>query len=655
MKRVERHSTLVVWLLIASCELSLRGGDDRDAGAPYVIGRDAEVSTRDAESRDSGHASADASVHEPDSGALSWPDASDQDAGPIECVVDASTPAPSTEEYCAQCGAREQNLCCVAGGACCVSQLELRAQLSFATCLDGNQACELPGVGFGPGPITYLDHSFIPAVSSAERSGFVLERAIAADERFGLVATVRIGDHADCTECADFVGIGVAADVLTGVALPDFSVTASSVLGQLIVATGAKSLWTMPVTPGDHEVELRRDPTGAAELWVDGSERASFRVTLPGGSLWPLMFGRTDERLTLEARARVKSVLVETSRCETTSAWGEHAPLWADSPGLGDRRAPSVVTIANERWVAYESAGVIRTARVTNPKEMEDSPLTLEPTAEGFETRALSDPEWVMERGGLSLYYTAVDLDGLRSVARASLGAGTPFTVGQRAQLLAPALLGARELFAPSVTRDPSGGLWLLCTAMDNDGTSRLVLLAAKEEGDAGPNFDLSTASTVLAASKGSDASGFTALGSAEIIYRRGQYQIYFAGSRMGTWAVGLLLSSDAKEFWKAGSVLTGTSGSGFDESGVLDPDIIEDGGSLRLFYTAYTVDTQSKSILSHWQIASVSRSADAVCAGRDCGKHSDCAPPSMGGQCVCALGFVPDDEQGCVASPVAH
>lgn len=569
----------------------------------------------------------------------------DADAGIGECRAETS-PAPALE-YCARCGNTPGNLCCTAQGVCCADAFSELPRLDFGRCVDGN-VCKVPGGPFGPTQVSYAAGAWIPA-ASADRSGIMLNGTVQSGARIRIGARLQISARAACDGCVELVGVGLAVDPEKNVATPDLSIVASSELSQLLIATGSKILWSTPIDAAPHSYELERDPDGSARFRIDGQQRAALRIPLTASSLSAFTFGRTDERVPPEARSRVRLAYAGSARCERTADWDEDTPVTLQLAQV-EVRAATLVSLLGVRWLAYESAGTIYTVRSdATPDAFTASGPPLAPGEQSFESRSVGDPEWVVENDGLALYYTAVGVDGVRSVGRARFDGIVPSKAPERAALLGPAQLGTREILGPSVLREPSGILVMVVTALDADGTARLILLESRKATRDAPGFDPSTARTLLTVRKGATKDEFTALGTADIVYRRGHFQVYFSAMNSGARVISLLVSNNLSDWVSAGVVLTG-SGIGLEGWNIEDPETFVDGDALRLFYTAYQIGKDGQQVRAFSRLGYVSRTSAPICGGLDCGAHTDCLGFDLGSGCACALGYVLGNGQ-CVPS----
>jgi hypothetical protein len=138
------------------------------------------------------------------------------------------------------------------------------------------------------------------------------------------------------------------------------------------------------------------------------------------------------------------------------------------------------------------------------------------------------------------------------------------------------------------------------------------------------PEFDFAHGTPLLSAGKRAPNADFAAIGTGDIVHRRGQYQVYFAGSNAGGWTVGLLVSSDLQRWLSAGSVLSGMKGS-FVQAGVQDPEAVVEGDNLELHYSGSSTDDSSKDLRARWQLGRAARNGNAICSGVDCKAGTDC------------------------------
>jgi hypothetical protein len=128
-------------------------------------------------------------------------------------------------------------------------------------------------------------------------------------------------------------------------------------------------------------------------------------------------------------------------------------------------------------------------------------------------------------------------------------------------------------------------------------------------------------------------SSRFSSLGGADLIRRRGQYQIYFSAVAAAHWGIHMLTSSDLSTWLYAGPVLEAQSTNDIDAVGARDPDVVDSGGRLSLLYTAYR-KTESSNAGTETQLVRASRTGTAICAGVECAAGADC---NRDGDCTTA------------------
>lgn len=370
------------------------------------------------------------------------------------------------------------DLCCVAQGICCVSELAALPRLSFDACADGASPCDLPATEFGSPPGSYLAHSYIPAPSPNQRSGLIMQGALDPGMRLRIAARMQLAAASGCSSCAELVGIGLSAEPGNDQArelTPELSIVASSQLSQVLVAAGAKTLWSAAIDTRAHDYELEHDPNGTTRLRIDGVVRASLLVWLPSTPLKALIFGRSDPGVQAGMHTRLAEAHAGSARCEETAAWPERVAL---TPADLDARAPSILQQAQgARLLAYESAHAIYlTPWRSADTNVEAGSPALSAGESDFDAAGVADPELALEGDAVELYYTAIARDGTRSLGRALLSLQASSPVLERKQLASPAKLGLRELFGPSVLSVSPKEKYLLATASTTDGTTRLAL-----------------------------------------------------------------------------------------------------------------------------------------------------------------------------------
>lgn len=557
----------------------------------------------------------------------------DDDGGVAQCEAPREVTRRASLDYCERCGA-ESASCCVVQGLCCREEWGELAPLEFDACESGAATCDLPASAFGPPDASYQSGAYVPAASTSLRSGLVMRGSVDASDRIRFGARLIRSDPKACPSCAELVGVGLSRQSVPDDAsnlAPELSILVSSELSRLLLASGSTTLWSVAIDAEPHDVALERDPDGDARLSVDGLVQTVLKVPLPVGPLYPMVFGRSDPRIDRARSARVDSAFASSMRCERTAAWDERRaeklPEGRDLPNGGRWRAPSLIALEGAgRWLAYESGGAITALNLEDPAQ------SLE--FAGGVAAKLADPEWVVEGDRLALYYTAVGADGLRSLARARFGSMRPEEATEHSQLIAAGMAGSLELFGPSVAKGRDGELLLLATLVDLDGSQKLVLMS--NLGDASePRFELQTAQTVLVVERRAARQDYAALGSADLIYRRGQYQVYFAASSASRWAVSLLTSLDSQQWLSAGVVLEGVAGSSLDDSGVEDPETFVEGDTFNLYYTAHSAANPTTSELERWTLARASRAGRAICGGTECAEQADCALDGERLQCT--------------------
>jgi hypothetical protein len=575
--------------------------------------------------------------------------ASDDDAGsdmPPLCEPPEAT-SVAAQEYCGGCGAAHTPLCCVVQGLCCGDKSFEPLRLDFDACQDAAAECRLPAIAAGAGTAQFYARGYVPAPNDSARSGLILDGQLDPQNRIQIGARLQLNDPKTCPSCMELLGFGLAFEPVQDNLIPELSIVVSTERSQVLIATGSKAVWSEAIDAGSHDYVLERDPDGLARLRIDGAVHVALKLALPNQRSRAVVFGRTDARHALQDRARIDDVFAGSVACERSADWTERSAITLGTTDLVDRRAPSVIAFGAERWLAYQASGIIYTARSTSDPAIYSQVQELGRSGAPFDAHGLDDPEWVQEDRGLALYYTAIDDSGVRSLGRMGFTQGPGSAPREQEQLLAAKDLGMRELFGPSATRDPGGNLVLLATAIDSDGDTRLLILRGLPTvGGGSQRFDRDSRKNVFAVGKRSTKSEFTALGSADLVYRRNQYQMYFAGLSAGRWVTGLLISEDLETWLASGIVLSGLPSAAADVPGTQDPDaLIEDNAALSLHYTGFSYDDKATKPRGVLRLERATRIAHAICAGVDCGENTECGPAG----CVCARNYVLDGKGACV------
>jgi hypothetical protein len=350
-------------------------------------------------------------------------------------------------------------------------------------------------------------------------------------------------------------------------------------------------------------------------------------VAVPDAALRAILFGRTDPKGSAATSARIEDVRASAARCIETRNWPMSAPLSFKVTQTA-ARAPSVVISDGARWLAYEINGAIHVAKAdaASADTYTETNLALVAQSDGFDAGGVRDPEWMLEAGGLSMYYTASDTSGRRSLGRVAFAGATPGVVIAREQVVDPKLLGLEEVYGASLTRAADGAWLLLSSALDARGATSLVLLRQAHGRDGRVSFDLTKHSTLISVDKRPTHSEFSALGTADLVYRHGHYQAYFSGLSAGAWVVGLLVSGDLVG-WLSAGVVASVPNANSDSGGMQDPDVLVEADTLNLHYATYSVDNSSSKPTSRWQLTRIARLEQAICRAQSCAPHMDCTP----------------------------
>jgi hypothetical protein len=600
-----------------------------------------------ASEQDSGPAARqDAAV--PDGAVPATPDENDARFGAAACY-DFEDNNDDGHVDCEESACTRQPICCVGSSdAACCTPLPSTV-LVPASCAPGSTvaACFPIATVFGlPEPVL-RDGAIVPNGNDRFDSGLVL-RAIVDPrvERVTLAAGVLAA--ASCTGCVDHVAFGItsAPQVLGATSLvdPDVALIVSNASQEVRLLVGDRLAWIADLAgvrgalPMDAPIpfSLEAAPDGEIVARVAGAvvARATYR---PRGPAHVVIWGRSTNPGPLDPQASIVELDVTTDVCDSpASAQRRDAPILPDDvtpslwAGVARVTAPSVATWvdgmgAPQGAMAYELDGRIHVAgRISDGRYRTSTDPRLatnaiiRPETDPWRLGGVGDPELVRGEDEWTVYYTAIDAEGVRRVARAT---GVPGHLWQfpthqivRGPGTEAELEGTTVGFDSPTYLAPSGSETQGYLAM-----RRHALVRDPETGEPAPTTeivlfrvepDLSVADAAAPAGvflrsetgvgteaarfvhrAGGPASRFDAdeVAGPSLVRYRGVLRMYFAGRRSTRWVIGVLVSQDGL-YWRLandGAPILAGRGAGYDALSVADPEPVVEEDQMFFYHSA--------------------------------------------------------------------
>ncbi len=469
--------------------------------------------------------------------------------------------------------------CCVATGACCqptAGEAGLPSELDFQQCAGEEVAAcgagDATAAAFGPAEPVIVDRGLVPNGNAVIEGGVLVgdpvnlsSTRVELSVRFSLP----IGCGATCLQSA---GVAFTASTPDTLVDADIGLLLSGSRNEVSVMVGNAVAASFDAGTDATVWRLVLSPEGTAEVFRDEVSQGVFEFDAAGLTQAQLViFGRNLGAIS--SSAAVASLDVQSSLCDSPSAWEDRMPLevtfqGTGVPGHASGRSPSVVDQGATRLVAYEVDGEIFVGEQIAPGVLElDSLAPARSATAVFEASGVGDPELVADDGALVLFYTGRDDSGAGTVALAVSDDGSPSFDGQATPLLTP---GGDVLSydAPTVFR--RDGLWvLIARATLPDNASELRAFYTNELGTPWTRI----VGGGLESLTRTDGPG-SEITDPSLIVHNSAYQLYYA-RRTGTrWALELAVSDELLLWRSLGEVLHG-SDAGFDSLGARSPDAI--------------------------------------------------------------------------------
>lgn len=485
------------------------------------------------------------------------------------------------------CGAPECSAfasCCVDTARCCQPITEdaaLPALLDFKACAGLTLEGCVEGVRietFGPRDPLLTGRGLIPNGTATSEGGALIGESVnLSTDRVMLHVqlTLPLGCNGTCLESA---GVAFTAsepdlfvDVEVGLLLSGSRDTVSLIVGDQVTdsfnAGSDDTVWSLLLSPSG-SVEVHRDGTLQGVYPFDP-------VPLTGARL--AVFGRNLS--VADTSAALARIEIGTQRCDNPEAWTDRQPVTVLVQGepLSALRAPSIARDEATTWVAFETEdGIFVGERQAGELVSVADPVLM--PSEPYEALGIGDPELVWDGAAWSLFYTALDENGVGSI-RAALGGPSPAGFMRNE---APVLMPSADVTsfdAPSVLyRD---GLWIMVVrATLASGTTEL---RAYYTSDLQSGWARVVSGGLEPLSRVDEPT--SEIGSPSLVIHNSAYHLHYA-RRTGTrWTVELAVS-DELLLWRPIGPVLGASGVGFDSLGANEPDALSQTDRIDLVYT---------------------------------------------------------------------
>lgn len=465
---------------------------------------------------------------------------------------------------CRDAGCAALRSCCVGDGDCCApvapAEAPLPPSVDFGACAGDPAGCagaDVRGTFGDPGPAV-VGGALRPGGGLAAEGGVVLGGAVDLRRRRVAVDVVFDPGGACAAPCVEAAGVALVDEAAAlagpqavrpaaGLLLSRARDEVQLVLGDAVVASwpaDGTTTWTFVAKP-DGRVAVARDGAPAP-----GGE-ATYR---PAGPARLVLHGRNATR-PAGTGAGVASVATRVALCDVPDAWSTverldlvDAPAGADAPTLAfDGEGDAVLAVA--------AGGRIHVARRPDPSTparfVFDPQATIGPGG-AHDAGGLEDPALVSAGGALTMFYTAVDADGRRTIGRADPDVDGVF-VPRPAPILAPVGAGVVGYDRPTATLAFDGTWVLVVRAVGAEGD---VTLRAFASIDAGRRFARVEGSGIAEAA----ALGGTRVESASLVVHNGAWQLLVARRDGARHRVDLLATDDLLRFRVVARAILGGS-----------------------------------------------------------------------------------------------
>jgi hypothetical protein len=517
---------------------------------------------------------------------------------------------------CSDRGCQTLRACCVGSGDCCSSvatpSLPAQIPLQGGDCPEGTRdaASCLSEAGmtvsaFGTPASKLEGGAFLPNGDEQFDSGLVLGDPVDLSTR-RLELEVRFGGASGCgVSCLEGAGVALTTERPTGETYvePRVGLVLSGANNQVrLVVAGETVARASLLDSPESTWRLVVRPTGAL-TWKRGDESLAEVQFVPSPNAHLVLFGRNRQSVSASESARIEGLSVASELCDVPRAWSDAEPLELHEGGAAVG-SPSLAYDGSGRAVlAYEErrsgGSVIRVARAPAGEGLDKATLAndaAQPALEGgraHDQGGVRDPElvWDAQGGRWVLLYTAIAVDGTRSIGRAVMPAdGTQFAADD-SPVLEPSGQGVLGISQPTVARRSDGRWALVALSEVSEGHSRFAVFLG-DEGDAGQSwasYSESNLGEVADPVTAQRPEGFVVdeIADPSLIIHNGAWQLYYARRRGTDWSVGLL-ASDGMLYWRhlasGYAVFEGGTGK-FDRLGVSGPDAVSGDGRVELLH----------------------------------------------------------------------
>jgi hypothetical protein len=502
--------------------------------------------------------------------------------------------------------------CCPGRGACCGPTLAspLPSALDFRGCVTQPVASRCTGgevAAFGdPGP--WVDADGWLHAGGREADGGLVVGAPVDLRHYRLRIDVELG-RAGCGAggCMESAGIAVTEAHPGGphpVVRPLVGLLASGERDEVVLLVGDERVAAWPFEQEIERWTLTLDPTGRAVVERDGASVSSHPYAAIGASHL-VIFGRSENRPAGgPAGSRIGQVAIETTVCDSPTAWSGREPVTALStpPSGAARSAPSIARRPlGEYALAYESGGAIFVLDPTTDEAWNGGRAILAPST-SYDSNGVFDPELQWDDGGADgagqwvLFYTAVDAHDVRRIGRATSTPGGAFAPDAAASIDPAELEGTVGVEMPTVARTFDGTWVLVARANGVDGESRLVAFTANSLSGASisdraplmhyPHTTLGELTTRRPTTMGL-AFDAREIAHPSLVVQNGAFHLYYAGRHGTRWSIGLMTSDDLRHWRTFAEPVLARDPSRLGELGVRAPDVLFHDQRVELVYVA--------------------------------------------------------------------
>lgn len=531
-----------------------------------------------------------------------------------------------------------QPLCCVGSSseACC--DASTMSEVSFSACTGTGFAalteCASGATFFGSPAPELREGAMVPFGGERFDSGMVLEGSV--DPQVSRLSIFgEIAEGGTCDGCVDAVAFGLTSIAQgsfgsTTLVDPDVALMVSTsqrevrlmIGGAVADSTGIAAVREALAASVDEPItyQLETTPTGLATVWAL-SRTASTTLFenvpyAPRGPARVVLWGRSTNRALEDSEpASIRAIIVRSSTCDSPSSLvRDELPILPDAvdpwwPRDARPSSASVVVYDEDgsprSLMAFAYQGRIHLAEGIEGgrfRALRDPTIAANAAVRGSREgwRAeVRDPELVRADGRWEIWFTAVGENGERSIGRA-LGGSSPTDELATIERMLPSEPGDLTWWdGPSYVEATIGSTThrYLAARRGSGASSEIVIheVGAEDGLTARPatTYDGALAEPVSTMAVHRVVPARAAFDADEIaapalVQYGGVLRLYYAGRRGTRWAIGMLISEDARH-WHAGNdgapVLTG-SGEGFDALSVNEPEPVLVGNELRLYYT---------------------------------------------------------------------